>query len=202
MGIKCFFVRETNRAVVYLRRYKFGSGGECPTPDTYHNAMSTVFREVPVLSAGDGTWSVAPLNTPHDHPAWPTHCACGYEFTADDEWQEFTDRLYSDGTSQWPHRALPVGAMYYADWLTQDFFWDNGVGPCLVVITPGGEWNMDQRSANCTLPDDRTHRCWCRHGEPPNITVDKVGHTCAAGAGSILQKTYHGMLQNGELSEC
>jgi hypothetical protein len=38
-----------------------------------------------------------------------------------------------------------------------------------------------------------------RHGEAPNITVDKNGVTCGAGAGSIQCGSYHGFLRNGEL---
>ena len=64
----------------------------------------------------------------------------------------------------------------------------------------GREWDIDSRCSNCTLPDDRIHRCWVRHGEPPNIHVDKNGHTCSAGAGSILAGDYHGFLHNGELT--
>jgi len=72
-------------------------------------------------------------------------------------------------------------------------------GPCLCVLTPGGIWRIDSRASNCTMPYDYTHRCWVRHGEPPNITVDKVGVTCQAGAGSILIGGWHGFLRNGEL---
>jgi hypothetical protein len=36
-----------------------------------------------------------------------------------------------------------------------------------------------------------------RHGEPPQITVDKRGLTCHAGAGSIALGSYHGFLHNG-----
>ena len=50
-----------------------------------------------------------------------------------------------------------------------------------------------------TGPYGLAHRCWCRHGEPPNITVDKNGPTCPAGAGSIQCNDWHGYLRNGEL---
>lgn len=53
---------------------------------------------------------------------------------------------------------------------------------------------------NCTMPYDYEHRCWVRHGEPPAITVDKQGHTCAAGAGSIQCGSYHGFLEDGALT--
>jgi len=83
---------------------------------------------------------------------------------------------------------------------------ENHEPPCerhLVVICPDGHWwNIDSRCSNCTLPDDKAHHCWVRHGEPPNITVDKNGLTCSAGGGSILTSDggYHGFLQNGSLT--
>lgn len=77
--------------------------------------------------------------------------------------------------------------------------------PCerhLCVVLPNGHWwVIDSRCSNCTKPEDQTHRCWVRHGEPPNVTVDKDGETCAAGSGSILADGWHGFLRNGELVE-
>lgn len=98
------------------------------------------------------------------------------------------------------------GAMFW--WKVQDKAADErqrgahqfASGPQLTVILPGGHpWNIDGRASNCTLPEDFEHRCWVRHGEPPAITVDKDGLTCAAGAGSIQVDGWHGFLRNGEL---
>jgi len=108
-------------------------------------------------------------------------------------------------------RDFGIGAMYFADWFNLGdppagevvrfgYDWDNAYEAPLHVITPGGEWNIDSRASNCTLKNDRLHRCWIRHGTPPNITVDKVGRTCAAGAGSIQCGKYHGFLRNGYLT--
>lgn len=73
-------------------------------------------------------------------------------------------------------------------------------GPQLEVVLPDlTPWNIDGRANNCTLPADFEHRCWVRHGEPPAVTVDKAGVTCAAGAGSIDSGTWHGFLRNGAL---
>lgn len=197
---KCFFTSPVDRAALYLRRYVSNSSGQCTGPMSFHNNM-TYFGEVGIKTDAEGCWSGSErMDVPHDDPRWPTHCSCGYQFTEQDEWQHFVDRLYTDGTRTWPHRELPVGAMFYADWYPQNMFWDNKTDGHLMVVTPGGEWNIDARASNCTLPDDRQHRCWVRHGEPPTIHVDKVGHTCAAGAGSILQKSYHGFLHNGHLT--
>ncbi len=97
---------------------------------------------------------------------------------------------------EWPHQ-FGVGAMWFATWYPKGFTWENETEPHLVVVTPGGEWDIDTRCSNCTLPTDRAHRCWVRHGTPPNITIDKGGHSCAAGAGSILTPRWHGFLRNG-----
>lgn len=101
----------------------------------------------------------------------------------------------------------PVGAMWYADWyLSEDgerkhhLIQPGPDGHVLVVRTPGGDWCVDSRASNCTMPDDDEHHCWVRHGEPPNITVDKNGHTCRAGAGSIAVGDYHGFLRDGHLT--
>lgn len=96
--------------------------------------------------------------------------------------------------------AVPPGGMWDADWM-HDCIGPNTDGRVLVVKLPNGnDWIIDSRASNCTLPNDDNHRWWVRHGEPPNITVDKLGGpTCAAGAGSILSGNYHGFLRNGEL---
>jgi len=104
-----------------------------------------------------------------------------------------------------------VGAMWFATWYRREptpagevarfgWDWDNQYEAPLFVRTPGGDWNIDSRANNCTLKNDRLHRCWIRHGVPPNVTVDKAGKTCSAGAGSIQAGTYHGFLKNGQLT--
>jgi hypothetical protein len=109
------------------------------------------------------------------------------------------ERAKAEGKS-----ALIPGDMFFLD----DFpphdggccYWTNCDGKHLYVITPDlCFWDIDSKAENCTMPDDRTHRCWIRHGEPPNITVDKQGRTCGAGAGSFIGATWHGFLRNGEL---
>ncbi len=76
--------------------------------------------------------------------------------------------------------------------------WDNCDGQHLIAVLPNGRhWDIDSRASNCTLPNDRLHRCWRRHGTPPMVHVDKDGLTCAAGAGSIAVEDYHGFLHYG-----
>ena len=89
--------------------------------------------------------------------------------------------------------------------------WDNCEGHHLICMvggrTSGGHaylhhWNIDGRASNCTMKDDRIHRCWVRHGDPAvpgQLHVDKVGKTCAAGAGSIAVPGFHGYLHRGAL---
>lgn len=92
------------------------------------------------------------------------------------------------------------GAMWRAVWIPKNFDWDNESEPHIYVVCPGGScWDIDSRARNCTMPEDRAHRCWVRHGEAPALTVDKSGLTCRAGAGSIQTSNWHGYLRNGEL---
>lgn len=99
------------------------------------------------------------------------------------------------------------GAMFSAIWQPKNWDWTNETEPHLNVVTPDGRtWDIDSRCSNCTLPEDKTHRCWVRHGEPPFITVDKNGLTCQAGGGSIdmtqggTRPGFHGFLRAGEFT--
>jgi len=119
-----------------------------------------------------------------------------------------------------PIAATPIRCAMHEtfDWDTSegrpkpgDMFWITFSGgtcsthepPCarhLAVVCPDGHWwDIDGRASNCTMKEDKLHRCWVRHGDLPNITVDKNGVTCAAGAGSIQTDRWHGFLRNGEL---
>jgi hypothetical protein len=85
MGIKCFWLEPTDRENRYLRRYAGGS--KCPGPMSYHDAMNFLDESREVMSE-DGTHWVDSGQTAADfknHPSWPTHCTCGYEFSATDE---------------------------------------------------------------------------------------------------------------------
>ena len=83
-------------------------------------------------------------------------------------------------------------------------YWANCDGRHLWVFLPNGQsWSPDYRARNCTMPTDRLHRCWVKHGSPEDgtIHVDKVGLTCAAGGGSIGSTGWHGFLEHGFLVE-
>lgn len=109
----------------------------------------------------------------------------------------------ADGTGEkFILNNAPVGAMWEATWYTDFQQWCGTDGKAYIVKTPAGDWHIDGRASNCTMPDDTKHKCWCRHGEAPNFTVNKDGNTCSAGGGSIQIKEYHGHLINGELTNC
>lgn len=133
-------------------------------------------------------------------PAWP-NALFGRSWVPDNLLIRCWRR--ADTGEELPHTAdFGVGAIWCATWYPKNMTWDNETGPHLIVRCPSGrDWDIDSRCSNCTLPNDRAHRCWRRHGVPPNVTVDKIGATCAAGAGSILLPNWHGFLRGGELVE-
>jgi hypothetical protein len=198
------FVHEIGVRVA-LRRYW---DGPCAGYG-YHNAM-VVVKDVRLPNHESGAWlDSAQLYFGGDTPApsderWPRACtACAAPAPADAVRQLFHERLYDSLTGD----LQPGDAFLTVPW-TQRLDgtcreWDNCAGQHLVVVCPDGTyWDVDSRASNCTLPADRLHRCWVRHGVPPAVTVNKAGHTCSAGAGSIQTHTWHGYLQNGLLVDC
>lgn len=135
-------------------------------------------------------------------------CSCGDPKCTDTSQRAIWRRTDTGAEGDlYNHEIFPPGAMWFAPWYTDVYAGFDG--RCLVVRTPGGDWIIDSEASNCTRKGDKTHRCWVREGEPPNVTVGKGGETCAAGAGSILQekrgghsRDYHGFLRNGYLEEC
>ena len=195
--IRCFFVTETGQATISLRRYR--SGSSCAANDHgYCNAVVMIGEGALVR---DGRYIAALPQPPRDDPRWPRACACGYAFADADDWHISQHPVYrredTGGLIYEPPHRFPAGALWYADWRLPPAAGPDG--HCLMCMTPGGEWAIDSRASNCTLPDDNIHKCWVRHGEVPNITVDKQGNTCAAGAGSIMAGSYHGFLTDGFL---
>lgn len=208
-AVACFWLESTDHVRVALRRYS-SAGSQCTMG--YHQAYAPLgdvtlrwMSERPEGVEGADHWTTGPDGAigipdfvwPDDSDVrWPTHCQCGYIFQDSDERQHFWDRLYRRGDTGElvTLRDAPPGAMWDAEW----YPWKGPDGRSVVARCPNGQdWMIDGRATNCTLPDDDEHRCWVRHGEPPNITVDKNGFTCAAGAGSILAGDYHGFLRDG-----
>lgn len=109
-----------------------------------------------------------------------------------------------DGAVELKLSAFPVGAMWRAYWYSRNTTWSNETEPHLIVRVPNGEYthdfDIDSRAGNCSATSDSLHRCWIRHGNGPNITVDKAGTTCSAGGGSIGLGNWHGRIRDGHLS--
>jgi len=83
--------------------------------------------------------------------------------------------------------------------------WDNCDGRHLRGVTPNGvDWDVCGRASNCTMREEKTHRCWVISGSPEDGTlhVGKGGHTCAAGAGSIAVDGWHGFLHGMSWNQC
>ncbi len=210
--VKCFWLEPTTTARAWLRRFPFRSdtAGRCPHPDNsgYHDAMLQI-ADIP-----DYVWDPvmggypdanARYKPPVSDPRWPTACACGYQFADTDHYQVFTRLIYqrTDTGETLLLDDAPPGAMYDAFWLRGVPRYSGPDGRSLYVILPdGNRWCIDGVASNCTRKDDLVHKCWIRHGEPPDLTVDKRGNTCQAGAGSILTPKFHGFLRNGFLEGC
>ena len=199
-GTPVFFVERTKEVALFLRRYRDSDG--CAGKLGYCNAQ-VYLCNAPAVRDEKGYYQhdVTGQGPSREDPRWPTVCtACGRSFTADDRFQVFQDPIMraADGR-EFRQRELPPGACYEA-------FWEDRTGPdgrALIVITPSGRlWSIDSRASNCTLPQDNVHRCWVRHGRPEDGTlhVDKNGHTCQAGAGSIDVPGYHGFLHHGKFT--
>lgn len=144
---------------------------------------------------------------PKIYSGYPTRCDCGYKFADSDQWQVFTEHLYDGGPERTTLRDAPVGAMYDATW-THYPPYQGSDGVSLHVIVPDDPatgtkhpWCVDGRASNCDMKSDFVHKCWVRHGVPPDVTVDKCGVTCGAGAGSIQTSGWHGFLVGGWLRE-
>ncbi len=208
MPTPVFFVEHTDRVNLYLRRYSADDNRPCTDGRSYCNGRA-FFCDAPAARTEDGylrdvaeDLAEAPAK---DDPRWPQKCDhCGKPFAPTDHFQLFQDALMraADGRI-WPFRELPAGACYNAFW---DKWHVGSDGRSLVVMLPTRPprpWHIDSQASNCTKPDDKAHRCWCRHGRPEDGTlhVDKNGNTCAAGAGSIAVEGYHGFLHNGVLTD-
>lgn len=198
---KVFFCEDTGIMRRSLRRYSSGEGVKCPSQYGYHNAQVHLDDE----ARGDETMSGDLW--PHDDRRWPSKCDnCDYRFTEGDGWQLFHEALYRrlDTGVVRPWRSMPVGAVRDLTWLHDRPSFCGPDGRSLECRTPGGDWIIDSRAKNCTLPNDSIHKCWVRHGRPEDGTlhVDKKGNTCSAGAGSIDTGRWHGFLHNGQLVPC
>jgi hypothetical protein len=203
--IQCFLIEQANLVCYDISVFDYSEnscvGGRC------HSAMVT-FPSVEFPA--DQEVPASPYSLHDESLPWPVRCECGKEFQQPRR-SSGTHRYWrraDTGEHQWRIGLFGPGAMWFASWfhggeidgkLLYGMDWDNAFEPPLIIMTPGGEWNVDSRASNCSRKEDRTHRCWVRHGTPPQLTVDKNGDTCAAGGGSIQAGSYHGVLADGIL---
>lgn len=207
MPIKCVLIEHANSMRLGLRRYSVATV-KC-NGYSYHNAVNHLM-DVPSIKGqhqGHVYYDYDRKAVPepdHSDARWPTHCTCGAPFEPTDHFQVFSKPLYvrKDTGFVGTLEEMPVGAVLVAEWGYQRGYDGRSVH---VKLPSGNYWCIDGRCSNCTRPDDKEHRCWIRHGEPPELTVDKNCEpgqtTCSAGAGSIDDNgRYHGFLRNGYLT--
>jgi hypothetical protein len=215
-AVRTFWLEPTEEVAWGLRRYAFDQ------PDAVrlcsaskigvHEALVYLGR-APRRTNQHGVDATS-VRTPRDDPRWPATCQhCDYRFTDADRWQDWQERIWQrpkDGAEFVLHTgapapelglaAAPPGATWGALWLPEH--WRGPDGIALMVRLPNGhDWIVDSEASNCTRKGE-PHQCWVRHGDPrkAEVTVDKDGDTCAAGAGSILAGDYHGFLHQGVLT--
>lgn len=214
-----FWLDPTGDVAVGLRRYSRGPtrGDGWTCAEGFHQALIFTGVEPAIWRDTDHSRMLdTRLEVAYDDPRWPVECAhgCGYRFTDDDAWQSWQELLYQradTGALRVLHPTSPPpdvpsaepGATWNAWWMADTPATRGPDGMALMVRLPDGhDWAVDAEARNCTRPGDRSHKCWVRHGDPrrAQVTVDKAGETCAAGAGSIASGGYHGFLQAGVLT--
>ncbi|MBI3654099.1 MAG: hypothetical protein HY231_23965 [Acidobacteria bacterium] len=207
--VKCFWLEPAGKIQRELRRYRSSDKGNCTDGEySYHNA-SVLLDVVADLNPNGVVDADINADQFKGDPRWPLKCErCDYRFTDEDNFQIFTQRIYrrTDTGEEVMLRLAAPGAMYDAHWYGDVAQWRGADGRALIVVLPNGHpWHVDGRASNCTLPDDKIHKCWVREGDPTKpetLTVGKNGVTCSAGAGSIQSGNYHGFLRAGQLEEC
>lgn len=192
--MKARFIHEIGTRI-YLRIY--WDGTPCAGPYSCHNAMIKLMD-----SSKLHDWTAGGEVEDYPDDMWSTKCNdCGEPVPKEGAHRQVhQERLYNTASGK-----PEPGDLYYMEHENKKGYcschWDNCDCKHLYAVLPNGHiWDIDGRASNCTMPNDKKHRCWVRHGEPPMITVDKNGDTCSAGAGSILSGNYHGFLRNGEFT--
>lgn len=211
MGVPCFMIKRGPNAKRSLRRFHFGVEGEdiCPgTERSYHNCSVEIGVFPLVLSDPSTIALVDPSEYVRDD-RWPVKCErCDYIFPDDDPWQVNQHPIYvADDGREMTLPEAPPGAIWVAEWMP-DAWRINGTGPAYVIRLPNGtDFMPGQEACNCDRKGE-DHDCWCVHGEPPLLTIDKNPEpgrsTCSAGGGSVwsnqgLPNEWHGFVTNGEL---
>jgi hypothetical protein len=191
--VRCFLISENGNEWRYLRTY--GGNGCKANSGGYHNAM------LPQADGpSDNSWNTQDKKSYVD--MFPKICECGHTFSDAEKHEQFfsvDQYVCADKPGElFNIRQAPPGAIWRNSWYEDMPSMCGTDGKSYTARTPDGwDWHIDGTASNCGSPNDKIHKCWCRHGEAPNFTVDKVGNTCSAGAGSIQTKSWHGFLKEG-----
>lgn len=209
-------------------RYVYECPGPSGKGKSYHNAKRVLGDHQELNEQGGAVGALRLDHKVEDYadPLWPIVCEYCGAAVPDLPWQLpgapyrdgqnvirqiFTECLYQ-GVADGKVGELEVGDLFYATWYgcadrggACIHGWTNCDGRHLMCVLPTRDfpWDIDGRASNCDQKDETTHRCWVRHGKPEAgelVHVDKVGHTCGAGAGSIQIEGFHGFLHHGKIT--
>lgn len=217
-NVPVFYTVPNGKVILSLRRYTFSEKRKCPANGEWGcGAMVTLgtfdARYGELCDSGRGHYLGLWRPSEFKDGPWPERCGgCGEPFDpAMTEDQVFQEPIYvrADGQrGEYTLRAAPVGMMWDAFWM-RDRYEASEDGPGWVNVGPDGltlvicvptkhDFMPEMRASNCTMKRDGTHHCWVRHGDARKneCHIDKIGHTCAAGAGSIVTSTWHGFIHH------
>jgi hypothetical protein len=151
---------------VSLRRFCYGAA----TSDHRHGVITVIGESEPEYGRdADGIRRTPEDLTSHDDPRWPQACACGYLFTAEDQWQVIQQSWYEGGGHRfaWGIGAWegPPGAMIRAEWADHP-----GRPPAWIVFLPNRtHWSTNDRPAGG--PGNQFGPYWDVTGTAPDISV-------------------------------
>lgn len=166
MPHKTYWLEETDRVKVWLRRYRsacVAAEGKqtCEAKLVLHeDAPASDWGEYAPWKHGGETgglcWHTFSEAIPDDSQLWQElRCSrCGVLFTDSDGnkqvWAEHLNAGHPSG-KLWVIRDAPPGAMWNIGWM-RDTEWAKGPdGICLAVRLPNGwDWWVDQQVSNCT----------------------------------------------------
>lgn len=214
MSDKTFWMEQTDREVRGLRRYArerdLSNSEEWTCAAGWHTAIEWLPGDFHCPISEDGmhrcVWEDEEV--PHDNPLWPVECdkGCGYRFTEEDDWQQWSSRLWRRTDSGYylllhqnlvhPDYVLAgAGAMWDAKWMGRS----GPDGICLTVRCPRGDgtpgwlndWMVDSPPSGGGTP-------WSRTGDPRQANVTASPSIAIGIPGT--PGYYHGFLQNGLLT--
>lgn len=221
--VPVFYTVPNGKVRLALRRFTFSDKQKCPVRGEWGCDASVLIgtfdaRYDKLCDSGRGHYLGLWRKEEFRDGPWPEKCGhCGEPFdpakTENQVFQEAVYVRYDGGLGEFTLRDAPVGMMWDAFWMRNSYEagehgpgWTN-VGPdglALVIQVPRKHpFQPEQRASNCTMKDDGRHKCWVRHGDARVglVHIDKVGHTCQAGAGSIVTPSWHGFIHHSRVTD-